>query len=350
MENNQRSRGAMVVEPGIRLLYLEGTLRAEYGALVEHVLAKDPDLEFCALVQTHPNVFLKRSNMRGLKLAAIPADQESVDKFDVFILGDLDSSYLRPRQQEMLLKRVRQGAGLLMLGGYHSLGPGGYGQTPLGQALPAILGGKDIGQASDAFWPVLTPEGDRHPIFANIGEFFPTQAGDAKTAGLPALDGCTRVERARPGATVLATLSREPNSMPCWPCNRSTEAAQRSFAATPPAIGGKSRQAMGQDSPFLRFWGQMIRWLAGRAEEFSAAASIAASVDKVNYEPGEPIRISAIVRDKQGQGAADAKVTAKTPRPRRTARANRIDRRARARRALRRNIRAERGRRLRNRR
>ena len=56
-ENNQRSAVAIVVEPGIRVLYLEGTLRAEYGAIVQRFLAKDPDIEFCALVQTRPNVF-----------------------------------------------------------------------------------------------------------------------------------------------------------------------------------------------------------------------------------------------------------------------------------------------------
>ena len=46
-----------------------------------------------------------------LKLAAIPTDQATINKFDVFIFGDLDSSYLRPQQQEMFVKRIRAGAG-----------------------------------------------------------------------------------------------------------------------------------------------------------------------------------------------------------------------------------------------
>ncbi len=46
VENNQRSAVATVVEAGIHVLYIEGTLRAEYGALVDRFLAKDPDLEF----------------------------------------------------------------------------------------------------------------------------------------------------------------------------------------------------------------------------------------------------------------------------------------------------------------
>ncbi len=62
----------MVVEPGIRVLYVEGTLRGEYGAIVDRFLAKDPDLEFCSLIQTRPNVFLTRTNMEGLKLSGFP--------------------------------------------------------------------------------------------------------------------------------------------------------------------------------------------------------------------------------------------------------------------------------------
>ena len=46
----------------------------------------------------------------------------------------------------MILKRVRAGAGLVMLGGYHSLGPGGYAGTPLAAALPVELGDRQIGQ------------------------------------------------------------------------------------------------------------------------------------------------------------------------------------------------------------
>ena len=69
------------------------------------------------------------------------------------------------------------------------------------------LGGREIGQFTEPFLPVLTPDGVRHPIFANIAGFFPTRQGAAENAGLPPLDGCTRVEGARPGATVLATLA-----------------------------------------------------------------------------------------------------------------------------------------------
>ena len=159
--------------------------------------------------RTRPNVFLKRTNMTDLRLAAIPTDQETINKFDVFILGDIDSSYLRPPQQEMFVKRVREGAGLIMLGGYHSLGTGrilghAAGRRPAGDAR------QPRGRPGHRAVPADAHARRRdHPIFANIGGFFPTRQGEPKTAGLPPLDGCTRVEGARPGATVLATFVPE---------------------------------------------------------------------------------------------------------------------------------------------
>jgi hypothetical protein len=70
-------------------------------------------------------------------------------------------------------------------------------------------------------------------------------------------------------------------------------------------------KALNQESPYLRFWGQMIRWLAGRTETFEPGANLSATLDKAYFEPEEGIRIVATVRDKEGQAAGNAKVTAK---------------------------------------
>ncbi|MBN2024419.1 MAG: hypothetical protein JW809_16690 [Pirellulales bacterium] len=310
-ENNDRRAVALVVEAGIRVLYLEGTLRAEYGAIVDRFLAKDPDLEFAALVQTRPNVFLSRTNIEGLALTSIPTDAETLDTFDVFILGDLDASYLRPEVQELLVRRIRAGAGLVMLGGYHSLGPGGYAETPLGVILPARLGSREIGQIDGAFLPALSPEGARHPIFANIAGFFATEAGPPETPGLPPLEGCTRVEGPRPTATVLAYCPAEvdrPVVLAVQPVDAGRAAV---FTGDTTRVWQQGPQALDQKSPFLQFWGQMVRWLAGRQEGVQTTAGVTGRTDKAYYEPDEPVRISAVVRDNQGQGAAGAKVTAK---------------------------------------
>lgn len=313
-ENNQRSAVAIVVEPGIRVLYLEGTLRTEYGAIVQRFLAKDPDLEFCALVQTKPNVFLKRSNIEGLELNSLPTSPEEVSTFDVFILGDLDSSYIKPEQEALIAQRVRDGAGLIMLGGYHSLGPGGYAGTPIGSILPVLLGNRETGQVTDAFLPKLTPDGNHHQIFSNIANFFPTTTGPAQHDGLPELDGCTRVLGARPGATVLATCPLETTAqgeMPVLAVQPVDDGRTAVFCGDTTRKWQQGPVAMDQDSPFLQFWGQLVRWAAGRTTEVEAEASVVSSTDKGYYEPDEEVLISAVVRDEKGEGALDAKVIAK---------------------------------------
>ena len=305
VENNQRSAVATVVEAGIHVLYIEGTLRAEYGALADRFLAKDPDLEFCALVQTRPNVFLQRTNMSGLRLAAIPTDQETIDKFDVFILGDIDSSYLRPPQQEMLLKRIRAGAGLVMLGGYHSLGPGGYTDTPLGAALPVELGGRKLGQFTEPVLPVLTPEGRAAPDLRQYRRFLSHAARRAENAGAaaagrlhPRRAGTPRRQRAGDAA------GRRGVAMPVLAVQPLDRGRVAVFTGDTTRNWQQGPRALDRQSPFLRFWGQMVRWLAGRAEPVEARASVVAETDKAAYEPGEPIQVSAVVRDKEGQGAA----------------------------------------------
>ena len=313
-QNNQRSRVALVVEAGIRVLYLEGTLRKEYGALAQRFLSKDPDLEFCSLVRTRANEFLQRTNIVDLNLTTIPSDRETIDTFDVFIIGDLDSSYIKPQQQEMIVRRVRDGAGLLMLGGYHGLGPGGYGDTPLGEIVPVLLGGREIDQVTGSFMPVLTPDGARHPIFANIAGFFPSITGPAKQSGLPDLDGCTRVVSQRPGATVLARCPSEPGpngDMPVLAVQPVGEGYSAVFCGDTTRKWQQAPRALNQESPFLQFWGQMVRWLAGRASAVEAKASVTGITNKGYYEPEEEILISAVVRDELGEGAVNARVIAR---------------------------------------
>ena len=313
-ENNRRESSAWVVEPGIRVLYLEGTLRPEYGAISDRYLAKDPNVEFCALVQTRPNVFQKRTNIEDLPLNSIPNDQETMDRFDVFIIGDLDSTYLKPEIQRLIVNRVQSGAGLVMLGGYHSLGPGGYAGTPIGEILPVGLGDRDIGQLTAPFLPKLTPDGQQSQILTNITEFFPTNSGDAKTADLPPLDGCTKIASISPAATVLAVCPGEILSdgreMPVLAVQPFGEGRTAVFTADTTRKWQQAAKALSQETPFIRFWGQLIRFLAHREGTVNKEAGCSAEVDRTQYEPEENIQISATVKNNEGEGTDKAMVIA----------------------------------------
>ncbi len=316
-QNNRRQATSLVVDARIRVLYVEGTLRPEYGAITGMFLAKDPNIEYCALVQTRPNVFTQRSNIEGMSLSGIPSDRETFRKFDVFLMGDLDRSYLSDRQLEQIRQRVSEGAGLLMMGGYHSLGPGGYGGSAMEDLLPVMVGNREIGQVTDRFVPRLTDEGLRHPIFANITRFFPSGTEKEAEQTLPPLRGCVRVRGPKPGASVLAVCSLEKddrgNDMPVLAVQSFGKGRTAVFTGDTTRVWHQALRALDQDSPFLRFWGQTVRWLAGRAAPVDTAASLTVHTDKTYYEPGTPVVLSALVRNDKGEGSNQANVSARIP-------------------------------------
>jgi len=68
---------------------------------------------------------------------------------------------------------------------------------------------------------------------------------------------------------------------------------------------------MGADSPYHRFWGQLIRYLAGvDKDEKAQAASVLGRMDRAFCTAGETVALTAQVRDAEGAPAADAAVTA----------------------------------------
>jgi len=70
-------------------------------------------------------------------------------------------------------------------------------------------------------------------------------------------------------------------------------------------------QGLGLDSPYVRYWGQAIRWLAGVEETQRAEGSqVTAYADKRFYDPGERPLISARVTDKEGLVTERAVVSA----------------------------------------
>ncbi len=66
-----------------------------------------------------------------------PGNARDFTAFDVIVLEDAPAAELDARQVQALISAVKDfGAGLLMLGGPHSFGPGGYAGTPLEEILP----------------------------------------------------------------------------------------------------------------------------------------------------------------------------------------------------------------------
>jgi Ca-activated chloride channel family protein len=67
----------------------------------------------------------------------VPGDAAGFAVYDLVVLSDISAADLAPEQIAALAAYVRDlGGGLLLMGGDRSLGPGGYGKTPLEEVSP----------------------------------------------------------------------------------------------------------------------------------------------------------------------------------------------------------------------
>jgi len=309
--DNRKPITINVTGPRIKVLYIEGVLRAE-GKWLMRTLQSDPNVDLLYLVKSREGEFLQRGTLKGITLTNIPTSLETWKRFDVVILGDVHSSLFTRNQMLDLKEAVQDGRGLLLMGGVAALGPGKYGGTPIEDVSPVWFGPATIGQENAQFSWELTDDGQVHPIFANIAHFFPTRGNAAETP-IQKLAGCTRVSAAKPIASVLAVhpTAKGTDGKPLVVVAATNVASGRSLvvAADTTHRWYLPNRALGRENPYVKFWGQAVRWLASEEVKRDDKPGIAAYTDKSEYEPGEKVRLIATVRDNQGQVTTDAVVT-----------------------------------------
>ncbi|MEM9944359.1 MAG: glutamine amidotransferase, partial [Planctomycetota bacterium] len=138
VRNNELEGFLTVRDKGMSVLFLSGSLGWEQRFLRDTLSVIDfVDLDF-------EPIYTNAGSRRTWPLADYGADFRDPDKYDVFVLSNVDASALydfRTKQGPLvdLAEAVSGGKGLLMLGGSHSFGAGGYGQTPLADVLPVQM-------------------------------------------------------------------------------------------------------------------------------------------------------------------------------------------------------------------
>jgi len=310
--DNRKPITLNVTGPRIKVLYIEGVLREE-GKWLMRNLQTDPNVELLYLVRSKEGQFLQRGNIKGITLTNIPTSLETWKRFDVFILGDVHSSLFTRNQMLDLEEAVaKDGRGLLLLGGMAALGPGKYAGTPIEKLSPARLESATIGQENGEFSWELTDDGQVHPIFANVTQFFPARGGVAEIP-MQKLAGCTRVGAAQPVvATVLAAhpTAKGADGKPLIVVAVATAGNGRSMLVTADTTHRwyLPNRGLGRENPYVKFWGQAVRWLASEEVKRDDKPGLSAYTDKGEYEPGEKVRLMATVRDPQGQATSDAVV------------------------------------------
>ena len=314
-QDNSTELHVLVTEPGIRVLYIEGTIRPEYKFLWR-TLNIDPNIKFMALIRVQKNKFSAYGSIDGRTLGDLPRAAEDFAMFDVIILGDLDSTFFSRQQMEGFKKFVADGGGLLMIGGHNSFGPGGYAGTPIADVLPVNVGLRSQPQETTPLVPMLTAAGRQHLIFEGIADYFPGP-GDRKPSAelpkLPELLGCVTVPGPKPGASVLAVHP-----------TRKIGAENLVVLAVQPFGAGRAAaftcdttwqwympmQGMGAESPYKLFWGQMCRWLANvQTKSASGVASLVLRTDRPYARSGSDIKVTARLKDDKGKPTNNATVT-----------------------------------------
>ena len=308
---NKQQFPMLITNPKIAVLYLEGRIRPEVGPL-EQDLSTDPNVDLVSLIQTRPGYFMVRGANKHL--TALPDTLAQWKQFKVIILGDVRSSFLTRRQQDQLKEVVRNGAGLIMIGGQQNFASGDWGESDLAAAFPIDLQPVQPPQLNTSFVPQLTAFGAGSPIFQGITGWFTSPNGAAAKNQLPKLAGCVAFAGAKAGATVLLTDPQarvNGKAAIVLAVEHYGKGRTASFAADTTYRWQLALRTMGLQSPYHRFWGQLIRWLAGESKiKTSKGASVTAMIRRERYDTGRTVRLRVEVTDARGQLTRYAHVSA----------------------------------------
>ncbi|HPS53096.1 MAG TPA: glutamine amidotransferase [Phycisphaerae bacterium] len=248
----------LIRRPAMKILIVEGTIRPEYKYL-RRVLAGDANMQVASFVRMSENRFWAQGSIDGVEQKSLPSDEKDFRQFDVVILGDVAAEFFLPRQMEGMQNFVSAGGGIIMPGGGSSFSAGGWQDTPLADVLPVQMNA--AGQIAKPFDMTLTATGVNHPIFVGLAKSFNSPAGRVAVP-LPPLEGCVRTGTVKAAAELLAVNPAADNATVMAVQNYGKGRAA-AFTADTTWRWYLSAQRMGESSPYVKFWLQTVRWLAG---------------------------------------------------------------------------------------
>jgi uncharacterized membrane protein len=286
--NNEISTYLTVTKEGVSVL------------LVDKERFPEPQL-ICDALRQDLRINLHTAWLRGsraLTPGQVDLFQFDKQRYDVIILGDVTADRLQEGSPDALAAIFRlvdqKGTGLLMMGGYHSLGRSWH-DTPVERLLPVQLTGGDAEQVEGRVRMVPTEAGLRHYLLRLTDD--PKDNKGLWDSRLAPLNGRTQLGRAKDGAGVLAAADD---------------------ATGPPLLvwqtyGTGRVLAFGGDTTFRwmteeqgvrahdRFWKQVVLWLAKQEE---VEGSVWVKPDIRRLAAGSKLGFAVGVR---GKGGVDLK-------------------------------------------
>ena len=224
--------------------------------------------------------------------------------YDAFIIGDVSADVFGEERLRKIFDCCEQGAGLMMIGGVHSFGAGGYQQTPLARLLPVTMSESDQQLTGDV--AMIPKRAARNNSILQIAS--PDQ-NSARWNELPPLTGAN-VLRVKEGS-LAQVLAQSPTDMPLLVSQSTGRSRVLAFA------GDTTWQwAMHEDwgaDAHQRFWRQVIFWLTKM--EYDGESPLWVTVDPRDLNPGRLAELSFGLRDENGLplNGVDYQVSVKRP-------------------------------------
>jgi uncharacterized membrane protein len=304
-ENNQRTVLVEIREAREKILYFEGEPRFEVKFL-RRAVADDENIQVVVLQRTAENKYLRLDVDDGEELAGgFPSTREELFEYRGLILGSIEASFFTHDQLAMIADFVNQrGGGFLMLGGRNAFAEGGYGGTPVAEALPVVLGPAAAApQAAFAEIRVApTVVGAGH-VAAQIRP--DGQAARAVWDSLPPLSSLNPITEVKPGATTLLSGEGPGGDRVVLAYHRYGRGKAAALPVQDSWIWQMHADVPLEDQTHETFWKQLLRWLVDGVPEY-----VGARVESEAVEVGEPARVVVDVNDSAFVEVNDALVSA----------------------------------------
>jgi len=297
--NNTRTRIVEVPAERRSILYVEGEPRWEYKFL-RRAVDRDRALRVASIVRTTPNKHYRQGVSDPGELSeGFPTDADELFAYDAVVIGSYEAATLRPQQHRLLKEFVdRRGGAVLMLAGRHGLAPGGWQNTPIAQALPVRLAGRQ----TERF--VQRPAQAQLTVYGAQSAIARLDADAERNAqrwkGLPPLADYQSLGALKPGAIVLLEAGQR-NRAPLLAWQHYGRGATF-VLATASTLRWQMRMPP-QDQSHETFWRQLLHAAASFAEP-----AVSLTPERAVYDDERTVKLEAEVRNERFEPIDDADV------------------------------------------
>jgi uncharacterized membrane protein len=310
-QNNVREALINVRDAQERILFFEGEPRWEMK-FANRAVVDDKNLHVVTYQRTADNKFMRLKVEGADELAGgFPKTREELFKYRGLILGSVEAGAFSGDQLQMIADFVdRRGGGLLMLGGGRAFGEGGYGGTPVADALPLLIDPRTrASEPAELAHLKLSPTraGQGHAVT----QIAATESESLRRwPDLPVVTSLNAPLPAKPGATVLLNGTDERGRAHVVLASHQFGRGKAIALTVQDTWNWQMHVDMTlEDQTHENFWRQLLRWLVDGVPDVVDVRT------PERVEPGESVSIEATVVDPQFVELNDATVVAQVARP-----------------------------------